>query len=50
MPTKIRKLKGGKCRVYSGKRITAKKTTCAKAESQARLLRGLEHEMKLRTK
>lgn len=48
MPVKIRKLKSGKCRVYSKKRVTAKSTSCAKAHKQARLLRGLEHGMILK--
>jgi hypothetical protein len=48
MPVKIVKLKSGKFRVYNDKKIVAKSTTKAKAESQARLLRGIEHGMKLR--
>jgi hypothetical protein len=48
MPVRIRRLKGSKCRVYDGKRVTAKRTTCKKAQSQARLLRGLSHGMKLK--
>ena len=49
-PIKVRKLKGGKCRVYEGKKVTAKRTTCKKAQSQARLLRGLHHGMVLKKK
>lgn len=50
MPVKIIKLKNGKYRVYNDKKIVAKATTKTKAESQARLLRGIEHGMKLRKK
>lgn len=45
MPVKVRKVKGG----YSVKTpggVKAKKTTKAKAEAQARLLRGVEHGFK----
>lgn len=48
-PIKIRKLPNkNKYRVYDGKRIVAKSTTKKKAESQARLLRGIAHGMKMR--
>lgn len=50
MPVRIRKLKSGKWRVYDGGRIAAKATTKTKAESQARLLRGIAHGMKKRGK
>ena len=44
MPEKIRKLKSGKFRVTGpGGVVRAKGTTKAKAQAQARLLRGIEH-------
>lgn len=49
MPVKISKVKGG----YSVKTpggTKAKRTTKAKAEAQARLLRGIEHGMVPRSK
>jgi hypothetical protein len=48
MPVKIRKLKDGKCRVYNAGKVTAKRTSCEKAEKQVKLLRGIEHGMVLR--
>jgi hypothetical protein len=42
MPLKIRKVKGG-YRVSTPRRVTAKKTTKKKAQSQVNLLRGVEH-------
>ncbi len=42
MPIRIRKVKGG-YRVSTPNRIHARRTTKAKAQSQARLLRGVEH-------
>ncbi len=42
MPTKVTKVKGG-YRVSTPNAVHAKHTTKAKAESQARLLRGVEH-------
>ena len=42
MPEKVTKVKGG-YRVSTPGGVKAKKTTKAKAESQARLLRGVEH-------
>jgi hypothetical protein len=51
MPVKIRKLPhSSKFRVWNDGKIVAKKTTKKKAEAQSRLLRGLEHGMKLRKK
>jgi len=51
MPVTIRKLpRKNKWRVKDGNRIVAKGTTKAKAEKQARLLRGILHGMKPRTK
>lgn len=42
MPVKVRKVKGGySVRTPNG--VHAKKTTKSKAESQARLLRAVEH-------
>ena len=49
MPVRIRRLKRG-CRVYEGKKVSAKRTSCTKAKKQARLLRGLAHGMRLRRK
>lgn len=43
MPIKMKKLKGGKVRVSTPSGVKAKRTTPAKAEAQARLLRGVEH-------
>jgi hypothetical protein len=43
MPEKIRKLPGGGYRVSTPGGVKAKHTTRAKAEAQARLLRGVEH-------
>lgn len=43
MPEKIRKLQSGKYRVSTPGGVKAKGTTKAKAESQARLLRAVEH-------
>jgi len=42
MPEKISKVKGG-YRVSTPHGVKAKKTTKAKAEAQARLLRAVEH-------
>ena len=51
MPVKVRKLPNkNRCRVYDGKRVAAKNTTCSKAKKQANLLRGLSHGMKLKKK
>lgn len=51
MPIKVRKVRGKECyqvkNIDSGK-IHAKCSTKAKAESQKRLLDGLEHGMKLK--
>lgn len=44
MPVKVRKVKGG-YKVTHGGKTSAKKTSKAKAESQARLLRGIAHGM-----
>ena len=43
MPVKIRKVDGYQVRTPGG--VKAKHTTKAKAEAQARLLRGIEHGM-----
>ena len=43
MPVKIGKLSGNRYRVSTPNAIHAKSTTHAKAEAQARLLRGVEH-------
>jgi hypothetical protein len=43
VPTKIRKLKSGKFRVYNSGKVTAKSTTRQKARSQVKLLRAVEH-------
>lgn len=43
MPTTIRKLPGGGYRVSTPGGVKAKRTTRAKAEAQARLLRALDH-------
>jgi hypothetical protein len=43
MPTKIRKTGKGKYKVSTPGGVKAKGTTKKKAESQARLLRGVEH-------
>lgn len=43
MPVKITKLKSGKFRVKTPGGIKAKATTKVKAQSQARLLRAIEH-------
>ena len=45
MPVTIRKVKGG-YRVSTPGGVKAKHTTKAKAESQGRLLRGVEHGFK----
>ncbi len=42
MPAKVTKVKGG-YRVSTPTNVHARKTTKAKAEAQARLLRGVEH-------
>jgi hypothetical protein len=42
MPVKVRKVKGG-YQVSHGGKVSAKKTTKAKAERQANLLRGVAH-------
>jgi hypothetical protein len=42
MPVKIRKVKGG-YRVTHGGKVSAKKTTKAKAKAQDRLLRAVAH-------
>ena len=42
MPVKVNKT-DGKYKVTHGGKVSAKGTTKAKAESQARLLRGVEH-------
>lgn len=42
-PVKVRKVDG--FRVTHGGKVSAKSTTKAKAEGQARLLRGIEHGM-----
>jgi hypothetical protein len=42
MPIKVVKVRGGWSVVHGGKK-SAKKTTKAKAEAQARLLRGIAH-------
>jgi len=44
MPVKIRKVNGYRVSTPGG--VKAKKTTKAKAEAQARLLRGVEHGFK----
>jgi len=41
MPVKVRKVDG--YRVTHGRKVSAKKTTKAKAKRQANLLRGVEH-------
>lgn len=41
MPAKIKKVNG--FRVTHGGKVSAKKTTRAKAQRQANLLRGIEH-------
>ena len=41
MPIRIRKRAGGRYRVTEGSRVRAKGTTKAKANAQARLLRGV---------
>lgn len=43
MPTKIRKVKGGKYQVSTPTKVHAKGTSKAMAEAQARLLRAIEH-------
>ena len=43
MPEKVKKLKSGKYRVSTPGGVKAKGTTKEKAESQARLLRAVEH-------
>ena len=43
MPVKITKTKSGKYRVSTPSSVHAKGTTKAKAEAQARLLKGIEH-------
>jgi hypothetical protein len=51
MPVKVRKLPGkSKWRVTHGGKVSAKATSKTKAEKQARLLRGVSHGMKLRSK
>lgn len=45
MPVKVTK-KGSGYRVTDAGRVTAKNTTKGKAESQARLLRGVKHGFK----
>lgn len=51
MPAKMRKLPNSmKYRVYDGDKIVAKRTTKKKAERQVRLLRGIAHGMKPRSK
>jgi hypothetical protein len=42
MPTKVKKVKGG-YQVSTPNQVHAKKTTKAKAQKQANLLRGIEH-------
>lgn len=42
MPIKIRKVKGG-YRVTDKGRVTAKRTTKAKAQAQARAIRAVDH-------
>ncbi len=42
MPVKTKKVKGG-YRVTHGGKVSAKKTTKAKAKAQANLLRGVAH-------
>lgn len=46
MPVKIRKVDGYQVKTPGG--VKAKHTTKAKAEAQARLLRGVEHGMVVR--
>jgi len=49
MPVKMRKLpRSSMYRVWNDKKVVAKRTTKKKAEAQAKLLRGIEHGMKLR--
>ncbi len=45
MPVRIKKLRSGKYQVRTPTGIKAKGTTKKKAESQVRLLRGVEHGM-----
>ncbi len=42
MPVRVSRT-GGRYRVTHGGKVSAKGTTRAKAQSQARLLRGIEH-------
>ena len=50
-PVKVRKVaKSDGYRVTHGGQVSAKSTTKAKAEGQARLLRGIAHGMKPRAK
>ena len=43
MPVKTTRLRNGKTRVSTPNGVRSKGTTKAKAEAQARLLRGIEH-------
>lgn len=43
MPVKVRSVGGGRYKVTHSGKTSAKSTTKAKAESQARLLRGVAH-------
>jgi hypothetical protein len=43
MPVKMRKIKGGKYRVTHGGKVSAKRTTKAKAKRQSNLLRAVAH-------
>ena len=46
MPVRITTLKGGGYRVTKDGQVTAKRTTKAKAEAQARLLRAFDRKLK----
>ena len=43
MPVRVTKTKGGRFRVTDAGRVTAMRTTKARAAKQARLLRGVAH-------
>jgi len=43
MPVRVTKAKGGRFRVTDAGRVTARRTTKARAAKQVRLLRGVAH-------